>query len=90
MMNEENSPRKNPIKVVNVAKRAFYQSSEQAEDAAEAEVEGEEDEDETERAGGVYVPPRIAAVHYDDTATNKRKKREDREARKLRDSELYR
>jgi hypothetical protein len=39
---------------------------------------------------GVYVPPRIAAVHYDDTATNKRKKKEDREARKMRDSELYR
>lgn len=39
---------------------------------------------------GVYVPPRIAAVRFDDTAVDKKRKKEERQAKKLRDSELYR
>ena len=38
----------------------------------------------------MYVPPRIAAAHYEDSATVKKRRQEERQARKLRDTELYR
>lgn len=40
---------------------------------------------------GVYMPPKISAVRFDgDSASEKKRRKEENQAKKIRDSEVYR